>query len=507
MIALLISAVALLLWAGVIWYGFDRRVFRKRRPGQIRPAPSRRVVITVVLGLLAAPVVAVASSWGYLTCLGGGFDLGISRSDGECVGITDGGYEFSGALSDDFGDDTRGALDRVEAKIAEQNAAIEKPAVTVAFVATFTSDLSGPRLVHQLEGAAAAQQRINRDRPYAVRLVLAHLGTAEKQWKTVLDQVVELRDDQEQPLVAAIGLGLSTSELAEITRTLSEKEIPMVSDVVTATNVGTTRDFRRIAYSNRDQVQALLAKPIPPSESVLLMRYADDTDTYTKSGAEATAQLLNDNDIQHKKLDFGTAIALDPLCPTANGSATVFYAGRSRYLSRLFDELVKDNTCGHITVLSTSDAAILKLAGSDKTAIDSWGIQRVNNLLEPGGRFSIRYTPLSQENSRPQFQDLKAAMNDLDFNPADLSTGWAANAWDALKVVDSWINKVLAEGRKLDATEVLARSRVMHTGQGAQMFDGATGSFCFAENGDRVDSTAPTCDLSARKPLTVVAVP
>ncbi|WP_026422800.1 hypothetical protein [Actinokineospora inagensis] len=203
MTALVISAAALLLWAVVIWYGIIRRP---------RHVPSRSVVIGVVVALIACPVVAIASSWSYLACLDGGFDPGISRSDGECVGVTDGTYKFSSALSNDFGPVTRDALDHVESTIADQNAALDqsKPRVTVAFLAPFTSDLSGPRLVHQLEGAAAAQRQINKDRPFAIRLLLAHLGSVEGQWETVVDQVANLVNDSDQPLVAVMGLGLDT---------------------------------------------------------------------------------------------------------------------------------------------------------------------------------------------------------------------------------------------------------------------------------------------------------
>ncbi|WP_157440335.1 hypothetical protein [Actinokineospora inagensis] len=233
-----------------------------------------------------------------------------------------------------------------------------------------------------------------------------------------------------------------------------------MSDVVTANDIGGATGFRRIAYSNQLQVDALLADLREYIEDpMVVMRYVDDIDPYTKSAADPVAKFLR---------------------------------GKQIVPQDMLNELVKDNSCDHVTVLSTSDAAILGLANADQQATNAWGIGAMNKDL--GAKVSINYTPLSQPATGTDYENLQDRMTELNFSSDDLNTGWLANAWDALRVVDAWVNRTMADDRSLTVEQVLLTASTMYTGVGHQVFQGATGAFCFTDKGDRSDSLTAACD-------------
>ncbi|MBV8892185.1 MAG: hypothetical protein JO266_09505 [Acidobacteria bacterium] len=201
----LLSWICLLPVARRLWSRRDRTVWRRDERVPLR---WKRVVL--MIALVALPAATVIVILPFAACVGGGIDVGITLHDGECVGVTDGRYKFSGYIADqNAGDETRKRLDNVENLIQKQNE-IRGDFVKVAFLAPMASPLSGPRAADELEGAAAAQKWINTDGRGSpkIQLLLADMGSAEKQWEPVVQQLIAMKDDQ-VPLVAVIGLGLS----------------------------------------------------------------------------------------------------------------------------------------------------------------------------------------------------------------------------------------------------------------------------------------------------------
>jgi transcriptional regulator with XRE-family HTH domain len=215
------------------------------------------VLVVVVLSLVLASTAAWVINALVNAC--GGFGSGVSRVDGECVGVTDGSYVFDPALAD------------VEAKIAAENARVAGSGhtVTVALLNLMTVNNTSPvpiaEVVNQLEGAYTAQYRANHttdlgDPSPLIRLVLANEGSHENQWQPVVHQIEGMVGDKD-PLVAVTGLGVSTTQTEDGAKDLAAHHIPMVGAITTADelNYKDIPGFVRVAPSTAELVQSLSA--------------------------------------------------------------------------------------------------------------------------------------------------------------------------------------------------------------------------------------------------------
>lgn len=504
MTALLIACAATLAWvAAIVTTVRLRSRTRDEQERWERKDPRLRVKFTALAAaLVVLPVVAVYSAGPLVTCVGGGVDLGVSRRGGECVGVSDGGYHFSGGFPDgEIGEETKAGLDRVMDRIKAQND-IDGPYVKIAMLSPFTSAVSGPRVLHKLEGAAAAQQWINepgRGSP-KIQLWLAHMGSREAQWESVVDQVIDMKDDAE-PLVAVVGVGLSQDETRNAARKLADAGIPMVADVLTATNVdaeGPIEGFHRVAYSNDQQYDALFASPPVKDRDLsraVVVKSDDETDTYASSAADAVAARLPG---KPTPIEFGgggdegkfgnqfRAIS-QSLCGTRD--AVVFYAGRSRYLANLMQRLDEEGCLDSVLVVSASDAAVLRMRTTDQTTRRNWGVDKAGEVVRKG-KVSLYFTALADPvalRDRPQYQEFLTAFTANGNAADDVYTGWAMMAWDTLRVAAEWTwmaqNTVDPD---LPTAEDVGRASTLRYSNKDQPFEGATGRFWFGQNGDRL---------------------
>lgn len=251
----------------------------------------RRVVVLAVVAVVAAAVVGYVS-WPEDPC----GSAGVREIDGQCVGVTDGSHVFHESLAD------------IQGKILAENNRVSGSgqAVTVALLdpltVTDTSAVTLEQIRYELEGAYTAQYRINHtaavgDRRPLVRLVLANWGSHEMQWKPVVEQLEGMVDDPE-PLVAVVGLRLSTVQTEDAAKHLSQHDISMVSAIATADqlNWGNIRGFVRAAPPNLEYVAAIQGylRHRPDLDSTLMVydtnsdvRYDPETgegsDLFTKS--------------------------------------------------------------------------------------------------------------------------------------------------------------------------------------------------------------------------------
>lgn len=213
----------------------------------------RWVVAGVVVVLLA--VVAIVVWPPDDSC--GGPDSGLRDIDGQCVGVNDGGYVFHESFAD------------IESKIHKLNDEVSGTgrAVTVALLdpltPTGTSAVTVEQIRDELAGAYTAQYRINKtpdagDKRPLVRLVLANWGSHEMQWRPVVEQLEAMTDDPE-PLVAVVGLRLSTRQTEDAAKHLAAHNIPMASAIATADelNAGNIHGFVRASPPNTDYVAAV----------------------------------------------------------------------------------------------------------------------------------------------------------------------------------------------------------------------------------------------------------
>lgn len=224
------------------------------------PGLSRRKLRWIGL-LTAVAVLAAGAVWLAVTVIRtcGPLGSGVQEVDGECVGVTDGSYVFQPGFA------------KIEKLIADENARVRKESsssVTVALLDPLTSSsahvlLSGA-IRDRLEGAYTALRRINTttwvgDPRPQVQLLLASEGNTEAQRRHVIGQLVAMSERDDNPLVAVIGLGVSTKETEQRATALSEHGIPMVSSYLIADELNYDRipGLIRMSPGNREYVKAL----------------------------------------------------------------------------------------------------------------------------------------------------------------------------------------------------------------------------------------------------------
>lgn len=340
-----------------------------KNPGSIAPPPRRnrwwiRLLIAAVVLTVGVGAVWVISD-GPPTC--GQSESGVYEIDGECVGVTDGSYVFHPELAD------------VQRLIAEENSRVRGKApsyVTVALLDPFTSAAVLPpgAIRHRLEGAYTALRRVNSttvagNTTPQIQLVLASEGSTQGQSQHVINQLVEMSRRDNNPLVAVIGLGISTAATQQRAEYLSEHGIPMVSAYLTADNLDYEhiRGLIRMSPSNQHYVQALRGyvdyKPDddkageekPDFKSAVMVR-----DFNSEGGEDLFTQTLEKNfELQMKDLKkfptqqyTGTGVPNEEVDPhlfdsvianicaaVGNGLDTVLYAGREIDLEPFLESL------------------------------------------------------------------------------------------------------------------------------------------------------------------------
>ncbi|MGH3757271.1 ABC transporter substrate-binding protein [Actinophytocola sp.] len=181
---------------------------------------------------------------------------------GECVGVTDGSYEFDPEF--------RNIQEAIKAEndwVTERHETRGTPAVKIALLSTLTttdtSPLNQDQVRHGLEGAYVAQHRANRthelgDPQRLIQLMLANEGSTQLGWEVAVDELVDMTDD-DIPLAVVMGQGISTTRTTDAARKLSAAGIPMVTGTTMADGLDSAHipGLIRAAPSNTDAATAI----------------------------------------------------------------------------------------------------------------------------------------------------------------------------------------------------------------------------------------------------------
>lgn len=397
-----------------------------------------RIVLPIVVVVAAAVVIGIKLPGWLASCA-----PGVTRIDGECIGVTAGDYVFNPEFAD------------VEGKIAAANEAAVAGghAVTIAllepFTVTDTTALNPTEVRHELEGAYTAQWRANNTRAIGdtrpmIRLVLANEGGAERQWQAVTRQLEGMTHDS-APLVAVAGLGVSFPETVAGAQELSTHGLPTVGGIITADQIDYAHihGFVRVDASDREFVIGLrqyLARH--PELNSTLVVYDDNsdngTDLYTASLRGDLEDLIVPT-MRHfdAKSFHGSSVPSEAntdmfsnittsIC--AVGPNLVLYAGRlvdlEVFLTSLESRLCRDQP---ITVAT---------AGTD--------LGQLNNpttvaQLRAGNVSVVYATPTDaagwaadSPGTPPHFADFYTAFTGRGFDPPDLTDGDAIVTHDAV---------------------------------------------------------------------------
>ena len=441
---------------------------------------------------------------------------GVYDIDGECVGVTDGSFEFHPEFAD------------IQHKIAVENARVRasgSPSVTVALLDPLTratTHVLPPGAVrHRLEGAYTALRRVNTttvvgDPKPQIQLVLASEGGTDAQWRHVTDQLATMSARPDSPLVAVIGLGVSTAQTEQRAMALSAHGIPMVSSYLTADVL----DYEHIPHlirtspSNQYYVAALRSYVDSTDlESGVMVR-----DSNSEGGVDLFTQTLANNfEEQLSELkDFPTlqytgtgvpALGVDPhlfapvranICAAAgNGLQAVLYAGREIDLRAFLDSLAQ-RPCPEaaLTILTAGLDLGEVLDGREEA------LRTANLTVVVAASVDAEGWSANEPGTPAHFQDFLSAFTEPDFDPEveeqEFDPGHVddANAilmHDALLAAVQAVRLAAPEGAIPTPTAAGVRAQLLNL-HGLYAVPGASGTLSFSADtpkGYPVDKPIP----------------
>ncbi|MCI2418029.1 hypothetical protein MOQ72_11390 [Saccharopolyspora sp. K220] len=201
--------------------------------------------------------------------------LGLWAEGTECVGISDGSFQFSAnILAENAAELTfRNELVGLQKTIQRQNRNAadehelnrEKPYVTIVYFSTLTvpdrnsSTLNG--VLEELRGLAHAQNSAQLDGGVLIRIVLANGGAGMAHGPDVAESIAALAErsaDSEAPVVGVVGLGGSWTSTRESIERLGQAGLPMVGTTTSADEFkNVSLLYHQVGPDNRRQAQVV----------------------------------------------------------------------------------------------------------------------------------------------------------------------------------------------------------------------------------------------------------
>ncbi|MFC4033894.1 ABC transporter substrate-binding protein [Streptomyces polygonati] len=330
------------------------------------------VALLAVVGVVVALLRPVVIPPDHPGCGKGGSGVSKYGPDHECVGVTDGSYDYAPAY-------LREVTDRIRA----ENRAVTKsthPYATVALMIPMVSSSASEQrqIREEVQGAYLAQWRANRkdnSEAPAIRLVLANPGRAYTQWRPVVAKLAAMSRSGRDNLRVVAGFNLSVADTADAMSALANTYgIPLVGGPLTADDFTNTpqqpRRFTnlvRVAPTNSDEANALVHfMPRDPNGSLIV----EDTrprDNYIQTLREAferqapnahVEQFQSPDDIN----DPGNISnvfdgKLANIC--AAKAHVIYFAGRPVQLRQFVNALANGACDTPYTVVSGSNASVL----------------------------------------------------------------------------------------------------------------------------------------------------
>ena len=394
----------------------------------------------------------------------------------ECGGVSDGRPSLMPEL------------DRVSAGIARANAAVpdDEPFVTIALLAPPATDDAGARerIVHQVQGAYAAQRRINDAdvAPY-VRLVLAQPGSLSSR---VSDRLVGMAQSEEHNLRAVVGFDVNHALVGAVVKDVVRGGVPAVAGSFTPNSPEAWGlDNGVIAWimpSADDQVTALAAmkKDVTTEGRGVLVHDRDERGWYVKDLRDAFAERLGDTlhgTAQRYSWDADAGVMARQfksiaanLCALPGTVENVLFAGTPAHL-RHFVRVLGYRTCRdrEFTVISGSEASALhRDPGLD------WGALR-------GTGITVEYTSGAHPDGvrgdgMAELKDLVERRLRPYLGAVDLTDGETITAYDSTLTAAQAVRQMADPGQVPSTSAVAAGFLTLRS-------EAATGRICFDARG------------------------
>lgn len=462
--------------------------------GALRWARMRRRIRRLSLLTLIAAVTAAGILYGpgmvaEIRC--GGLGSEVRRMDGECVGVTDGSFVFQ--------DQFATVQENIKAEndwAAAQAEAEDLPLVRIAMLTTMTttsdSAMSADKIQSALEGAYVALHRANRtaelgDRTRLVQLYLANEGARQAHWEFTVDRLEDMVDD-DVPLVAVMGQGVSSDRTVAAAERLSDAGIPMVTGVTTADGIDHDHidGLIRTAPSNTDFATALRRHLDARGDIDSAMLVYDSTaeDRYTTTLRTAYEAELGEyiagshQPFPGRSIATGGPEVFDPITRNicTSESEAVLFAGREPDL-RVFLEALSVRACYDrpLTVL-------FGVTGTDMQQDEELG-ERISKAgldvryaagADPGWATGATEAPVDFAAFHGHYSRLVGS------DPAGLSDGYAVTYHDALATAIAAVRITNPWEVEAPKPEDVREHLLLLNSE--QVVRGATGTLSFASN-------------------------
>jgi ABC-type branched-subunit amino acid transport system substrate-binding protein len=273
---------------------------------------------------------------------------GVSKEGprNECVGVTDGSYVFAEELH------------QAEEKIRIENQWVldqGKEYVNIAYFEPMTlidNDVTTYTAVrHGLEGAYLSQRRANRtnewngDKPL-FRLLLANPGSQARQWKPVVEQIINGTGPTDR-IAAVAGLGQSIGGTPDAVKQLSEHSMIMVGSVITADLFSDIDNLARVVPTNTNEVSAIVEHLKADTKRAMLVTDTNKADPFATNLGDlfrnmypGDGRVLVEPTEEYQSSDAGPS-SFSGIAPEICFAKpdVIFFAGRFRDLKRLLDAL------------------------------------------------------------------------------------------------------------------------------------------------------------------------
>lgn len=491
-----------------LWRRLAARPFRQRGAadaGGYEPPPGfvrRHLWKIIATAAVAVAGVAMVVWWLWPNPCGPG--LTQAGSPKVCVGLNLDSTAFRG------GD----PLADLEKTIADRNAAITGPFVTIVLLEDMTPDpntgsFALGALRHDIEGAITGVWQANNSAVAGgtlpkIKLLLANLGTDGDFHEQAVAAIEQARLNQH--IVAVTGIGQSLAATREAAAALSNASIAVVGSMVTADNMNDDPDtgkhldnFYRVGTTNADQARAAVAYLGAHSyHQIMLIADQNPSDSYAQTLATAfTSQS-------------GVTVKFTERFRSPNGALTA--ATRAQDMISQFSQMHSD-ICGDqpdliyfagrgvdlksfLTAMSTGGACSLGpldvMTGDDAANL-------VGAPIPSGGDVSTRvfYTALAYRDEwagLPSNADQVLAYHDFEdafttsngFNPGDLADGHAMVNDDAVIAAAT-----AARNDPLATTDPSTVGAYFLYLRCTRTIRGASGDIAFGSDGNPIDKATP----------------
>ncbi|WP_433550823.1 ABC transporter substrate-binding protein [Micromonospora zamorensis] len=422
---------------------------------------------------------------------------GTLTDTGECLGLVTDSATLDSAI--------RGVAE----KILTANQEVEKNSQGYVRVVLLTplsvarppaaSAMSLDQIKFSLQGAYTALYRANTSAAFgdkhapAVQLLLVNQGSRQPDNDSLVKQIVELSEDKKHPVRAVVGLGSSFQSTEAMARKLSERKIPMVGAVTSATsfNASAFKTFHSVSPSNEDYASALrdlLAKnsdKLPLQNGVIV--YDRNDDPYTRTLNEAFTEVLKDYvkgnpqgyhggtvDSPATKNVFKSVVT--DVCTNVQAqdleTNVVFFAGRVADFPHFVDALA-ERLCGDKPLTVMVGATGFQLAPEYVDLLDKAKVSVIwaSSADAPSWILEQPGTPRG-------FKDFRTRHRDLGFKDEDLNDGFSVMYHDAVASAMRVI-RVAAQSNAVPALEDV-QAQFDNLGP-ASAVRGASGDLWFAQ--------------------------